>query len=242
MRFQKWIVPFVIGSFLLASCGTTNNNSNTAGPSQPSMSLPEQLLIGTLKLEGTKLAVDKTQAATLLTLWEAYKELMSNNSTAKQETDAVISQIQSSITPDQFKAITNMKLTYKDIASTMTALGITFTPRKVNGTQVAPGQGFGGDFGGPPVGGSGGTITIGGGPGESTTGGNSRRSGSYGGNPTSGTSGGFQGGQGFNGQNLTQSQIATLQASRGNFSQTSGRIPTALLNALIDLLQKRSQP
>jgi len=246
MNYGKWLIPFLLVAMLLAACGATNkiSTSNTVNPSQPAMSLPEQLLIGTLKLEGTTLSVDKTQAATLLTLWQAYKELLSNNATAKEETDAVVSQIQNSMTAEQLKAITNMKLSFKDISSTMTALGITFTPPTVNGTQMAPGQGFSGDFGGvPPIEGNGGTVVISGGPGGSDAGGISRRSGnSGGGNPNTGTSGGFQGGAGFNGQNLSESQIATLQAGRGNFSPSSERIPTALFNALIDRLQKRSQP
>jgi hypothetical protein len=36
--------------------------------------------------------------------------------------------------------------------------------------------------------------------------------------------------------------MATAQAGRAQSGGTSGRIPTPLLNALIDLLQKKAQP
>jgi hypothetical protein len=240
MNYRKWLIPVLLVTMLLAACGASSNNSttNAGNDTQGSMSLQEQLLVGTFKLEGTDLAVDQTQAADLLTLWQAYKELMSNNATAKEELDAVISQIQSSMTSDQLKAITDMKLTFADVAATMTSLGITYTPPTANGTQVAPGEGFGEGFSGVP---GGGAVIVGGGAGGvpssgSTSGGTGRSSGTGGGGAFGYDSGGAGGG------NLTQSQIATLQAGRGNFSQSSGRIPTALLNALIDMLQKRSQP
>ena len=235
MKNGKWFIPILLVTILLASCGTSGNKSttNTTTASQPAMSFQEQLLIGTLKLEGTKLAVDKTQAATLLTLWQAYKELMSNNSTAPEEVTAVVSQIQSGMTADQLKAITDMKLTFADVTSTMKALGITYTPPTVNGTQMAPGQGFGGDFaGGVPPEGAGG-FPAGGSP----SGGTSRRTGTTGGGGTFANGSGGPGGG-----TLTQSQIATLQAGRtAGSSASSGRVPTALLNALITLLQTRAQ-
>ena len=244
MKKTFWLIPILIFTILLASCGAKGSSPASAANSITdsnigAMSQVEQLLIGTLKLEGTNQAVDKSQAAALLTLWQAYKELMSNNSTAQEETDAVISQIQSSMTADQLKAITDMKLTFTDIASTMTALGITFTPQTINGTQVAPGQGFGEGFAGavPP-------DVAGGFPsGDSTSGGTSRRTGTTGGNSSSGGGGAFSyGSGGTGGANLTQSQIATLQAGRtGGSSARSGRVPTALLNALIALLQTRAQ-
>ena len=241
MKNEKWLILILLATILLASCGAASNKSasNTTAASQPAMSLQEQLLIGTLKLEGTKLAVDKTQAATLLTLWQAYEELMSNNSTAPEEITAVVSQIQSGMTADQLKAITDMKLTFADVTSTMPALGITYTPPTVNGTQVAPGQGFGGDFaGGVPPEGTGGFPA-----GGSTSGGASRRTGTTGGGPGSGGGGTFANGSGGpGGGTLTQSQIATLQAGRtAGSSARSGRVPTALLNALITLLQTRAQ-
>ena len=140
---------------------------------------------------------------------------------------------------DQLKAITDMKLSFQDVASTMTDLGITFTPPTVNGTQMAPGQGFGGDFSGMPMDDGGGPVIISGGQGEPPSG----SSGTTGGRPSTGDVGGFQGAdQGMIvSQDLSQSQIATMQASRGS-STGRGRVPTVLIDALIDLLQERSQP
>jgi hypothetical protein len=234
MKKGKWFFALMLVPFLLAACKVASNSSasGSTNAEQGAMSRQEQLLIGTLKLEESDLAIDQTQAAALLILWQAYKELMSNNATAPEELDAVVSQIESSMSSDQLKAITDMKLTFQDVRTTMTDLGITFTLPAGNGTQMAPGQGFGGDFGGAPVGGGGGPMIINDDPGGPP---------SEGGRFSSG--GGFQGGgQGMiTSGNISPEQMATLQAGGGKPSQGSGRIPTLLIDALINVLQKRTQ-
>ena len=66
-----------------------------------------------------------TQAAALVPLWQAYAQLTSSNTAAQAEIDAVVSQIQSTMTPQQVQAITAMKLTRQDLSHHDEHLGLT---------------------------------------------------------------------------------------------------------------------
>jgi hypothetical protein len=114
----------------LSACDTSTamTPAKAARTNSKSLTSVEELILSTLKLEETSQAVDKTQVATLLPLWQAYVELQSNNSTATEEVEAVISRIQSSITAEQSKAIDNLELSSQDLIDTMASLGITNTP------------------------------------------------------------------------------------------------------------------
>jgi len=221
--------------FALVACGGANttdtavSDGTSSGNTAGELSLPTQLLIGTLKLEGTDLAVDTQEASNLLPLWQAYNELMTSQTAAQAEIDAVVAQTQATMTPQQLQAITDMKLTQQDEFSLMQELGLVSNLPNASGTPQAlfgQGQGFvpraGEDFpGGGPV------IVQGGGPGEG-----------FGGAGTYPGAGGVPGGdQGFNPQ-----QMATAQARGAQSGGASNRVPTPLLNALIDLLQERGQP
>jgi hypothetical protein len=197
--------------------GTPVPGANTSRP----LPLIEQLLVGTFKLEGTANAVDANEAASLIPLWQAYAQLTSSNTAAQAEIDAVVSQIQSTMTPQQTQAITAMKLTRQDMFTTTSALGLASfgangTPG-FNGTPRARGTG---GFGGGGFGGGGGGFGGGG----------------FGGGG-GGFGGGFGGGAGGASATRSPSEIATLQAARASFAN---RIPTPLMNALISLLQKRA--
>jgi hypothetical protein len=201
----------------LTACGASNaqaenpfgnNNGNYSRTPTP-LPLASELVVGTFKLEGTANAVTAEEAAKLLPLWQVYKDLSASTSAAQQEIDALATQIQGTMTPEQVKAITDLKLTRQDLFTTMQTLGIASANRpNASGTPR-------------PSGGQGGGNFPGGGPGGPPGGG---------------------GGQGFNnGQNLSPAQIATLQARR---SQNGGsgqfnRIPPALYDALIKLLQSK---
>jgi len=225
--------------FALAACGSPNNTSTTASGDTSStnaageLSLPNQLLIGTLKLEGTDQAVDAQQAATLVLLWQAYKELMSSQTAAQVEMDAVVAQIQSTMTSQQTQAITEMNLTRQDEFTLMQELGLVTNAPNASGTPV-PGMGDG-----PQFFGSGGDVPGGGSaPGGAPGGFNGGAGGGFPGGGNQGGSGGFTGG----GQGFDPQQMATAQARGTPSAQMNERVPTQLLNALIELLQKRAQP
>ncbi len=71
-----------------------------------------QLALGTLRLEGTKDAVTPAQAKTLLPLWQAIQNGVLQNDA---ETNAVLKQIEGTMTAEQLAAIAAMQLTTEDM-------------------------------------------------------------------------------------------------------------------------------
>jgi len=119
-----------------------------------------QLILGTLQLEGTDLAVNSDQAAELIPLWKAMRSLSSSDTAAEAEIEAVINQIQDAMTPEQIEAIAAQELSPEDIQTIVQELGIAFgPPAGFEGLE-------GGDFPFPPGGpGGGGPFGEGGPPG-----------------------------------------------------------------------------
>jgi hypothetical protein len=125
---KKWMFVTIIVSLVLAltACGSTQS-SNAAATASTTLSLEGQLLVGTFKLENTTLAISSKQASTLLPLWETLESLASSNTAASQEVDAVVSQIESTMSSQQVSSITAMKLTQKDLAAAALDTGTTST-------------------------------------------------------------------------------------------------------------------
>jgi hypothetical protein len=182
MKSKKFVLPLaaviVVLAIVLVACGAkvtatattapaANGTPGAANLTQP-LPLAESLVIGTFKLQGTANAVNATQAAALVPLWQAYAQLTSSNTAAQAEIDAVVSQIQTTLTPAQVSAITALKLTRQDMVTEMSSLGLTNgggangtpgfsgTPRAGGGGGFAFGGGGGGGGGVP---GAGGTTT-----------------------------------------------------------------------------------
>ena len=209
----------------LAAC--SSNAASTAGPdtgfqADPNtreLPLSTKLAIGTLKLEGTELAVAFDQAAELLPLWQVLNSLSSSDTAAPEELTAITEQIQETMTAEQLQAIEEMGLTQEDMFATMQDLGLVNAPQaNVEGTPQ-PGAGFGGGQGQGPDGG----FVPGGAP------------------PGGGPGGGEGPGGGFGGQGLTQEQIATAQARRAEGGGGFGnRMLTPLVEAVIKLLESKA--
>jgi HAMP domain-containing protein len=169
----------------LAGCGNkdTANTGPQTGMNGPvgqeyldadpsSIPLQKKLGIGTLKLEGTDLAVTSEQAKTLLPLWKALKSLSSDTNTTAEEINALNRQIEESMTADQIKAIKNMTWTADEIGQLVQKFGGMQANAQPASTETAsnafpgggggPGGGPGGGMGGPPMGGGGGMMPMGG--------------------------------------------------------------------------------
>ncbi len=208
---------------VMAACTktTTTQAQNGPGGSSAPLSTASILLVGTFKLEGTDLAVSSAQASQLLPLWQTLKALSSSNTAADEEINALVDQIKGIMTTQQMAKITAMKLTQQDVMSLMSQTGVspnganaTTTPMALNGfaggsNAQGGAGGAGGGAGGPPAGGPQG----GGAPG--------------GGVPSGGGDPGITGGNG--------GASTTPQAVR----QMPNQVPAPLLNALIELLQKK---
>ena len=220
----------ILGAGLAACGGAKSVSTGTANPDRLdanySNALPveTQLVIGTLKLEGTPQAVDPAEAAQLLPLYTLLEQMSTGGTAAQAEIDAVLDQIQSTMTPEQIHAIAAMKLTQSDLAGVFG--GGQFSQSGTRTPGAGGGAGFGGGGGGAFPGGG----EAGGGGGFPAGGGG----GALGGGGAAGGAGG--------GSNLNQNQIATLRAQRTGTPRFGGTgTPAFLVNQLIQLLQKKTQ-
>jgi NACalpha-BTF3-like transcription factor len=217
---KKAVIALTILAMLsvLVACKktTTAQTQNGPGGNSTPLSTATQLLVGTFKLEDTDLAVTSAQAKQLLPLWQTLKALSGSITAADEEINAVVDQIKSIMTSQQMAKITAMKLTQQDIMSLMSQAGVspngasaTTTPMAINGFPGVNNSQGGGGAAGGPP--------AGGPPGGGMPSGGGMPAGS-GGEP------GMMGGA-----------STTPQAVR----QMPNQVPAPLLNALIQLLQKK---
>jgi hypothetical protein len=86
-----------------------------------------QLVLGTLQLEDTENAVTSGQAAALLPLWQA---LRAATLQSEAEIQAVLKQIEGTMTREQLQAIAAMQLTGDDLTSWAQSQGVNLEPRQ----------------------------------------------------------------------------------------------------------------
>jgi len=211
---QKLTILLILLAMTITACssGAPSQNGSANGQTLNAMS---QLAVGTLKLDGTDNAITKEQAAQLLPLWQVYKQLIGSDTAAQTEIDGLSSQIRDSMTADQRKAITDMKLSQSDVFTYMQQGGGAASGASGQSDRSSTSQGPGGGFpGGDPVGMP--PPDMGGGmPGGGMSGGSTTRQ-------ASGT------------QTANSGQSGAQSARPGNMN----RVPSALIDALIQYLQK----
>ena len=88
------------------------------------LSVRMQLVVGSLLLDNTDLAVDSVMAEKLLPYWKMYKVLAESDTKAPEEMDAVIDQIQETMTADQLSYIVDMQITQETMLTLVSDLGI----------------------------------------------------------------------------------------------------------------------
>jgi hypothetical protein len=182
-----------------------------------------QLVLGTFMLEKTDHPVDAEQAAMLLPLWKAARSLSQSETVAAEELQAVVEQIEDTMTPAQLDLIKNKQLSFEDINSTAEELGLEISFGGF-GEEISPemrataqaaresGQAPPGGFGGP--------------------------GGGFGGQPPGGGAGPGGGGE-FGG--ISPEQRQTAIAERGGFRQVGLGVPLPLLEAVIEFLNSKVQ-
>jgi hypothetical protein len=229
-------MTLLVVSLVLAACGSGSTTSTTTGTdataasasnaasAQGTLSPVAKNILGIFKLEGTDLAVDSTQAATLLPLWQAYRSLLKSDTAAPAELEAIQTQIGEALAAKQQDAIAAMNLTPQDMFAMAEELGVTQAPSGTgtdsNSTRPnfsAGGQGGPGGSFTPPEGGffQGGSFP-GGAPGDSSF-------------PPSDMA-----------EGMDPAALATMQASRPAGSSQGSRFSLALLDPLIELLKERA--
>ncbi len=168
MRLKISLILTLSCGLALAGCGTTSQNSTefTAQGSTPpgggngrETPLALKLALGTFKLDKTDYPITMEEAKELLPLWKAASVLSKSDTTAAQELQALVNQIQRTMTPDQIKAIDGMGLSFKDMSSIGEEFGLdigtgsfgNMSPEMQATMEAArsSGQGPPGGFGGP---------------------------------------------------------------------------------------------
>jgi ABC-type glycerol-3-phosphate transport system substrate-binding protein len=208
--------------FVLTACGSGNASTNTAGSGNAStnsfrsgaaastpLDADSKLALGTLKLEGTKQAIDPKMAANLIPLWQLLYQLKSSTSSAPQEVTAVVDQIKATMTPVQVSTINNMTLSQADIFTAF---------QQANGSSGTTSTGTSGSTGRNR---GGGNFIIAVGPG--------------GGGPPGG--GGFPGGGAGGGVSTSSTQTPAQVAQAAQARQNA--VSSLLINQVIKLLQSK---
>jgi hypothetical protein len=206
---------------VLAACGKTGATTGSSETSD-ALSMQVELLIGTIKLEDTDLAVSADQAMQLLPLWRTLQALSASSTTATEEINAVVDQIKSTMTSEQMDKIDAMELSQQDIMSITRQVGASPNDTSTSATPMAR-NGFpsgDGPQGGGPQGGGGMP------PGGASAGG---------GMPGGGNIPGGDGDSGMVGGPMDASGTPQAVRPEGMGNQLS----PSLLNALIELLLKK---
>jgi hypothetical protein len=225
MNKPTLIFTLVLSLILTACSGSAANRadptaSGQGGSASGGLSAPMQVAIGTIKLDATKNAVSAEQAKELLPLWETLQVLEASDTAATEEKDALLTQIQETMAPEQTQAITALNLTRRDMASILQSQVQTF-----GGTQNGATQGGATSNSNRRNAGGGNGFFIGGGP------------------PPDGGGGFAGGGGGFQGQGSSQTQSnssTSTQNSNRQFTVDPNRLPTPLIQAVIAYLKTKA--
>ncbi len=223
MKRDFMLILVVSALLILTACGGVPQVATAPGAAQTpgvprDLPLAMQLALGTFKLEGTDYPVSAEQATSLLPLWKAARSLSQSETAAAEEIQALVKQIQQTMTPEQLQAIEAMSLSFQDVASLSQELGL----------EIGGGR-FGGDVD----------------PSVQATRQAARQSGQappggFGGGPGGGFPGGG-GGPGGPGGDLSPEARQTAIAERGGFQRAGLGVPQQLLDALIEFLQAKVQ-
>jgi hypothetical protein len=142
----KGLVVFLIVLALLAGCSQATPTPVPAPELsedyEDALSHRNQLLLGTIRLEGTDLALTVDQARTLLPLWQGVQSLARSGTSSELEMDALMDQIEAAYSASQMGAIYAMRLTRADLNEDAAELGIAIGGTG-NGTSMAEGGGEG---------------------------------------------------------------------------------------------------
>ncbi len=152
---------------ILSACSGTSTETATSttstrevteikGDSENGTDTITELIIGTLMLADTDYPVTAEQAMTMLPLWQLYQSMVSEDTTASEELDAIINQIQKVFTEDQLTEMSSFE--YTNSMEMMKQLGVETSATNDDGTEISvpdnldegtyPGGGGGGGGGG----------------------------------------------------------------------------------------------
>ena len=154
MRCRWCILGMVLVLMVLVGCGgadataapAVTNGETYVSPAlgtgyEGALTVRNQLALGILGLEGSDTEITQEQAATSLPLWQGLRGTMRSGASATAEVDALLLQIEETLTPTQLEAIAAMQLTQERLGEWAASQGITL------GTGPGAGGGAGGGHG-----------------------------------------------------------------------------------------------
>ncbi|MGE5252084.1 MAG: hypothetical protein ACM3QS_17905 [Bacteroidota bacterium] len=200
---NKLLMIMLAAGLTLSACASAPSAAIASSPAESSLAPSARLILGTLKLEGTAEAVTARQAAALLPLWQVYQGLQESGTAAQEEIDALVQQIQETMTSSQVQSMQAMSLTQADIMSVMVEQNIAEAGPQQAVTRTASGSG-------PQAGPEGGMPPA-----------------DMGGEP------------GMVGAAAPVSASSSTGGSSSSQVQAGSGVPSALLDALIQLLETR---
>jgi len=206
---KKLFLTLTLLTLILTACAS-NSGRPASGPGGGSsaVELPTQtkLVLGTINLEETDNAVTAEQAKELLPMFYVLQDLNESDTTAQEEIDGLVNQIQETLTADQVQAIDDMDLSMRDIFAITQSGSGSSSP---SGAPSTTGAG-GGGAGGPPP-------------------------------DMGGISGGGPGGMPGNGFSSTGTTPANSDTNAMPMPAMNTSTPSALFDAVIELLEKKVQ-
>ena len=127
-----WLIILVLAACSGTTAAQVDTNSEsavpvTAGPLtetyDDALTIKNQLLLGSLRLESTPEAVKPEQAAQFIPLWLAMKSLTTSGTAADEEITALQNQIVDLMTPEQLQAIADLRLTQAELQAYYVEIG-----------------------------------------------------------------------------------------------------------------------
>lgn len=133
-KWMNWLLVIIVGALILslAACGGQDAEPDAAAGAavltdtyDDALTIKNQLLLGTLRLEDTNQAIAGEQAAALVPLWKAYAALTASGTAATEEIESVQDQIVEAMTGEQVAAIVDMRLTNALLQEFYVEVGLT---------------------------------------------------------------------------------------------------------------------
>lgn len=147
------VILILILTLTLTACGGASTPAETSGTSDLSaatgelaedfddaLTVKNQLLLGTIRLEGTADDIAPAQAAQLVSLWMAMKSLTESGTAADEEITAVQNQIIALLTPAQTQAIDAMRLTNANLQEYYIEIGASTPTTPTPGADADSGE------------------------------------------------------------------------------------------------------
>ncbi len=142
-RGKMMLTNLILALILVASCSPNAASTPEAQDAVAGDALvaEAQLALGTLLLEDTDQAIAAGQASQLLPVWQALRSVLTSQNPAQAEIDALLKQIEKTLTPEQVATIRDMQLTQSSLLEWARSNGL-----QLGGPAGAEGGGPGGPF------------------------------------------------------------------------------------------------